>query len=343
MKIVFDPSYSESNQYANLLVNGLKAHGVEAYSLKEVLYDFKKFRSVEIFHLNWFENVNGSFDFIKKLLKLSYPIAAGKKIVWTMHNKMPHSKNVPKLQRFLLRLLKRRAAAIVIHSNLSKELLFKESPRFAEKAIYLPHPHYFGAYGTGRIGFDLSDQPLQLLFFGVIKPYKNIEILIDVVQEFDAKEIELTIAGKCYDQEYENALKQKIHQPNIRINFQFLDDEQLIDTIERHELLVLPYDLRSSLNSGTVILAFSYGRSVICPQIGTILDVEAQEQVLAYSYNTKEEHKRALKASIERAIILKRNTPHIFEKWGQAMHNEMKTLNDPKKVSGTLFNLYKRL
>jgi len=343
MKIVFDPTESDSNQYPQMLVSGFKKQGVEVYSLNEMLTDLKKFSAVKVVHLNWFESIKTSLDFYKKIVKLLCLILAGKKIVWTMHNRTPHIKKVFLLQKILLRVLKEKSKAIVIHSTATKELLYTESPRFAEKTVHIPHPNYIGVYGTKKKYQDFSREPLQLVFIGAIKPYKNIELLIDVVQEFDEEEVNLTIAGKCYTSAYEETLLRRIHKENILTNFQFLDDDQLIDTIKAHELVILPYDLRSSLNSGTVILAFSYSRSVICPQIGTVLDVKGQNHLLSYTYTSDDEHKKVLKASIERAVNLKRKSPHIFDHWGKAMRQEMQTFNDPEHISKKFVALYSEL
>ncbi|RXG25992.1 glycosyltransferase [Leeuwenhoekiella marinoflava] len=343
MKIVFDPIESESNQYPQMLVSGFQKQGLEVYSLNEMLSDLNKFKSVSVVHLNWFESVKSSFAFLKKFVKLICLILGGKKIVWTMHNKTPHIKKVFLLQKILLRILKEKADVIIIHSTATKELLYKESPRFAEKTVYIPHPNYIGVYGSATQQKDFSNEPLQLLFLGAVKPYKNIELLIEAVQTFSKEEVELTIAGKCYTMEYEEFLNQKISKNNIRTNFQFLEDGALKEALEDHELVILPYDLRSSLNSGTVILAFSYARSVICPEIGTVRDVKNKKQILGYSYGDEHEHKEQLILAIKRAINLKQKSPQVFEEWGVAMQQEMKDFNDPKLISEAFLDLYANL
>src|SRR5690606_41220272 len=79
------------------------------------------------------------------------------------------------------------------------------------------------------------------------------------------------------------------------------------------ELLVLPYDLRSSLNSGPVSFSFSYKKTVICPLIGSIEDMgEGKANVFHYSYQTDEEHADQLADQIDKAIKYKKQLPNSF-------------------------------
>ncbi|MGX7835548.1 glycosyltransferase, partial [Campylobacter fetus subsp. venerealis] len=127
---------------------------------------------------------------------------------------------------------------------------------------------------------DKSDTRLKLLFLGAIKPYKNIELLIDLAKKFPL-DIQLTVAGNPSSDSYRSELEAlALDTQNIKLDLTFIPDEELPGYIHESDLLILPYSLASSLNSGTVILAFSYGRTVICPRIGTIDDLKAGDNVL---------------------------------------------------------------
>ncbi len=63
---------------------------------------------------------------------------------------------------------------------------------------------------------------------------------------------------------------------------------------------MLPYQVDSMLNSASVILAISVGTTVVCPAIGTTLDMP-DEFVYSYEYSDNNEHVVRLCEQISRA------------------------------------------
>src|SRR5690606_14442063 len=189
---------------------------------------------------------------------------------------LSHEKKSGKLSRSLTKKIVAHADAIVIHSAISKQILQKQFPALNAKIVHIPHPDFVDVYGPMiQESLEKNNSRLKLLFIGAIKPYTNIELLIEIANQFpDA--IHLTIAGNPNSDSYRNELiKLAEGLQNITMELKFIPDEELPNFIHRSDLLILPYSLESSLNSGTVILGFSYGRTVICPRIGTIDDLEA--------------------------------------------------------------------
>src|SRR5690606_13884126 len=121
---------------------------------------------------------------------------------------------------------------------------------------------------------------------------------------------------------------------NIELRLEFIKDDEITDLIQQSDLLVLPYDLQSSLNSGTVILAFSNRKSVICPEIGTILDLgKTKENVLHYRYENVQEHLLKLTQTVQYALDLKEKDNSVFSSMGNRMY-EYVALHHKKKLVG---------
>jgi glycosyltransferase involved in cell wall biosynthesis len=114
----------------------------------------------------------------------------------------------------------------------------------------------------------------------------------------------------------------------------------LVKYLQDADLVVLPYKMGSVLNSGTVILSFSYGKSVICPNIGTINDIEDKSAILNYGYICEADHKKALTDTIDRAIFLKQKSPTIFKTWGLQMKKYILKNHNTEKVVDQLAGLY---
>lgn len=347
MKIVFNPKNDVNNQYPKMFVSYFGDNGFEIYSLKELMKP-KLFKSIRVVHLNWFENILGKtmigmcLDFVIRLSFLFLIKISGKKLIWTMHNKMPHNKNGAVLKIKLIRLLIKYADAIIIHCKASKDIISGIDNRSENRIHYIPHPNYIGIYGPRKESVTDGNK-LQLLFMGAVKSYKNIELLINVVKKFEG-DVVLKIAGRPESSAYAETLKHLVGSTtSINLELAFVKDEDIPHYISGCDLLVFPYDIKSSLNSGSVILAFSYGKSVICPEIGTILDLSDIDDVFHYKYDSIDEHSYALEKQIEAAILIKKQDNGAFEALGQKLYNHVYHENSLEESGQQFINLYKSL
>ncbi len=154
----------------------------------------------------------------------------------------------------------------------------------------------------------------------------------------------MTIAGNPNSESYRSELEMLAKGiSNITLELKFIPDSDLPNYIHKSDLLILPYSLESSLNSGTVILGFSYGRTVICPRIGTIDDLEAGEDVFDYSYKTDSEHKEALVRHVQIAIKIHENNPKSLIEAGHRMKDLVLVKNNKQLVTDKLTGLYSTL
>ena len=345
MKIIFNPAISNDNKYVKIIVNSLKNRSFEVLDLKEVFKKPLLFFKVEIIHLNWFESLGGDSGFsvmllfLKQYLKLLTFKLLNIKIIWTMHNKRPHEKSYSLLKKIIFKKVAKSSSAIIIHSLISKEILVNQLNICPNKIHFCPHPNYINEYGNIIVNKRKNEMDkIKLLFFGMIKPYKNIELLIDVVDEIKDLNIELKIIGKPVNEEYGNFLKEyKPNNKSIKIELGFVEDNMIPEFFSECDLLVLPLNIESSLNSGSVILAFSYKKSVICPNIGTIENLPNKNLVYSYSYETIKEHKQKLKGKIYDAYAAGNKK---IEKCGQELYNFVQTEYSSDKIGNILNSIY---
>ncbi|WP_134091966.1 glycosyltransferase [Olivibacter sp. XZL3] len=346
MKIIFNPPDNKENQYIRLMTAPLAASGIEICALDDFFSSYKHFKSIRLVHLNWFENVDDrSFfvafrSFFRKMVVLLAIKLGRKPLIWTMHNRSSHEKGLSFFSRTLTDLLIKWSDRIIIHSSASIDILRAQHPKVLSKLSYLPHPNFIGVYGP-VIPSSTNSETLKLLFMGVIKPYKNIELLIKLATEFE-REITLTIAGKPATEKYKEILARIANgAKNIDLQLRFIDDAEIPSLFGTADLLVLPYDLQSSLNSGTVILAFSYKKTVICPRIGTLSDLkEDADHVLTYSYSSPAEHEQMLRKKIAEAIRLKKEQPNIFTEKGERLFDYIQREHNNKQIGQQLIGLY---
>jgi len=349
MDIIFNPPVNEENQYIQLLVGALRTKGYRIHPLDTIFSNRKHFASIRLVHLNWFENIDdrGFFiafrSFLRKLSVLMVIHWSGKPLIWTMHNRVSHEKGLTFFSRTLTRLLIRWSHRIVIHSRQSEEILVTYGKKALQKAVYIPHPNFIGVYGGVEPASQWDSSRVELLFIGMVKPYKNLELLIDVIQTF-GDGVRLTIAGKALDDAYRKEISDRAQRArNVVWLPSFVPDGEMAALLAGADVIVLPYDLSSSLNSGTVLLAFSYKKTVICPEIGTITDLGPfMGDTFHYRYQTDEQHRAALTEQIARAVTMKQRDPTALTTMGDRLYAHMAEVHDWQKVGAALDNLYRR-
>ncbi|WP_194776387.1 glycosyltransferase family 4 protein [Pararhodonellum marinum] len=347
MDLIFNPPVNKANQYISILVNGLEEAGFKVHPLDGIFSGYRHFKSIRLVHLNWFENLDETsyikmlISFFRKSIVLTVIRLSNKKLVWTMHNRVSHEKKSNRLSKILTHNLIKFADAIIIHSHQSRDLILESHPSQASKIHYIPHPDFTEIYGPEVEKKNSSNGKLKLLFLGAVKPYKNLELLIRTAGQMEDK-LQLSIAGNPTTENYKAHLTRFAAVfNNIKLKLEFIPDSDIPNLLGESDLLILPYDLNSSLNSGTVLLAFSYRKTGIFPQIGTLTDMTAmQDQFLSYHYTSDEEHASKLREMLESAFQLKKNNPEVFQMMGNKMFHYVKQNHGKKMVIEKLKQVY---
>ena len=145
-----------------------------------------------------------------------------------------------------------------------------------------PHPTYdqFGPVvdrSEARKALGLDPDAVILLFFGLVRPYKGIDILLQAMGRANAQP-HLLIAGEWY-QSREEAEKQ-ISSPELasRVHFEdrYIEDERVALYFLAADAVVQPY--RSATQSGVVQTAFHFGRPVLVTGVGGLPEVVRHEE-----------------------------------------------------------------
>jgi glycosyltransferase involved in cell wall biosynthesis len=113
---------------------------------------------------------------------------------------------------------------------------------------------------------------LELLFFGLVRPYKGLDILLEALGRLQDRDVYLTIAGEPWgDLE---ALKKQIDDaklPNLELHLEYVSDKDAANYFDRADVVVAPY--RSATGSGVVAVAYHYRKPVIATAVGGLKDV----------------------------------------------------------------------
>ena len=326
MRIYFYPlDISSQNSYISRICQAIKkvdeSIEIKQFSgrnLKEIIQGRK-------FWLNWYEDLGKTsrlkiiITFIKRMIYFLLMKVHHGEVFFVLHNRRPHEIVFERLSIYFLKFLLLHSNRIIILSTDSisiinsltqKDLTFKIYKVL--HPIYLCHPKQYP-----------KEQPqFKILFTGLIRPYKNIEILLEIAKMHP--EMEFIISGQPCDNSYVMILKKKAKQlPNVFLRMKYNSDEELESLMDEASICVLPYHMESSLNSGVAMYAFSKGMNVIIPAIGTVNELKCKDCVFSYTYTSDSNHIHALNHKITEAYSLYMDDYSEFIRRCEVIRNEV--------------------
>jgi glycosyltransferase involved in cell wall biosynthesis len=179
-----------------------------------------------------------------------------------IHNLTPHEPRF--FDGYLNRLFIKQFDAFVVLSDKVKQDVL--SYRSNANCLVLPHPKYkqFGEVqekAKARAVFSISENSKVLLFFGLIRDYKGLDILLAAMKHLDDSFI-LLIAGEVYGDK-NKYLKQIVQIAEGRVLFHdhYISDDQVFNYFSAADCCVLPY--KAGTQSGIQAVASSFNLPVL--------------------------------------------------------------------------------
>lgn len=215
----------------------------------------------DVFHVHWPENLfraSGVLRPVKGLLAwilLLRLCVLRPRIVWTVHNEVPHEPG-GFIERIFLQVF---AGLVTHHVAMSKAQARKL--RTTGQCRVIPHGHY----KTWLSGFDLSPRINdRVLFWGIMRPYKGIESLVDVFQDLPLSSASLRLVGLPNSLKYQRTIEKKVAESKrISIEFTYASESVLVQEISSCVINVLPYKRMG--NSGVALFTLSLNRPILIP------------------------------------------------------------------------------
>lgn len=347
MRILASPAFANKkiNPYNALLYSNINAITrkkgvdiVQEYSHKKAL--LKKF---DIVHFHWPDGYINQKNILKtwqRSLLLCFILLVvklkGSKIVWTVHNVTPHDAFHPGYSKAFMSWFAKQCDGVIFMSEESKATFFnlyscKDNIRYA----IIPHGHYRNSYPSPIAQADAKSQlglPANkrvLLFFGMIKPYKNIDALMETFNQAKMYDYVLVVAGNTDSPELKEQLIAQSKNPHIHLFLQFIPDDKLHIYLSAADVVILPY--KSILNSGALLLALSFNRPVIAPHIGAFVALQQElGRKWIYSY-ANELEPSALKNALRYLETQERNAACPLENY------------DWDKIAASTLTFYRQL
>ncbi len=243
----------------------------------------------DIFHFHWLKFSPLDFIFIF-FLKWR-----GVKIVGTVHNLLPHESRF--YDRFFIGRIYNLSHTLIFHTEGIKDTFKKEFSRSGELCII---SHYYDPVTIEKH----KEAPKKILFFGNIRRYKGLELLIEAIKILPtSNEWELCIAGNP-EYDISDLIEQTSEYTNIHWRNRFIETYEVGDLFNEHGIIVMPY--RKIDTSGLLYLAKSYGKLIIAPRMGIFQEtIEHMKNGLLFEPNNIESLSEMIQLALKSDVFEK--------------------------------------
>lgn len=322
-------SQLETGEASEKIPTEVLLDSINPYSWVSVVKKIKAYRPELVIFKYWMPFFAPCYGFIAKRLRKIKSV----KLLAICHNIIPHEQRPGDkwLSNFFL---KKIDYFVLLSEQVKNELHYLVNN---PKSTVLPHPVY-SLFGEG-VDKQTAKEKLNLddgryiLFFGFIRNYKGLDILIESLALIDKSlNIKLIVAGEFYSdkQKYLNLIDKLGLKNNIILKSDFIPTTDVKYYFSAADAVILPY--RSATQSGIVQIAVNFSKPVIAADVGGISEVIKDGEA---GYIVKKENPAELATAIEKFYSERK------EKEFSSEMNKLKEKYSWKSFTKGIFDLIK--
>jgi glycosyltransferase involved in cell wall biosynthesis len=186
------------------------------------------------------------------------------KLIFMCHNVLPHEESWFDL--FALKFGIGRGDGFIVHAESEASKLKIKFPNLPVLVTPMPTYAQIGSQ-SAEVALLKPNVDLNLLFFGLVRHYKGLDILISAMSLIKS-DAHLFVVGDFWDDEaaYRRQIAELGLEPRVTIINEYVSDEVLASYIHQANLVVLPY--RDATQSAVVQMALGHGTPVITTDVG---------------------------------------------------------------------------
>ncbi len=209
------------------------------------------------------------------VISLIIKIFSNSKIIFICHNITPHEK-FP-LGNALTKFAFSFVDYFIVQSDAVEKDLLKIKPKAKYKKIFHPTYEIFGeAIDKNEARKILGIRPDEkvLLFFGYIRPYKGLDLLLSAMKYVLSKfPVKLLVVGEFYEdpERYYKIIEEDGISDFVIFKSEYVPNEEVKIYFSASDIVILPYI--SATQSGIVQLAYNFNKPVIVTNVGGLPEV----------------------------------------------------------------------
>ena len=198
------------------------------------------------------------------------------RVICIFDNVIPHENRF--VDRFLSTyFIKSIDGAIVMSRSVLNDL---NTFRINIPVTFSPHPLYdnYGAIipkADAMRRLNLSQDYSYLLFFGFIRAYKGLDLLLEAFadKQLRNRKLKLIIAGEFYEDEapYKHQIDKLGIQDDVILYDRFIDEDEVASFFCAADLVVQPY--RSATQSGVTQIAYHFDKPMLVTDVGGLSEI----------------------------------------------------------------------
>ncbi|MDG1719555.1 MAG: glycosyltransferase [Flavobacteriales bacterium] len=156
----------------------------------------------------------------------------------------------------------------------------------SQEKIFIPHPIYdsFGDIvdkNKAKQNLGLDKNGKYLLFFGFVRKYKGLDIMLDVMSDRRIKDlgVRLIVAGEFYDnkEEYISQIDVLGIKDSIILKSDFIPEEEVKDYFCASDMITQTY--RTATQSGVTQIAYHFERPMLVTNVGGLAEIVPHNKV----------------------------------------------------------------
>lgn len=299
-RLLYFPDYTTTNPYQTLLYKECgSAWEVSFGTINDALELASKGRQSDtiVFHLHWpepiFSGIQDADPFRVRahafLTKIRQFQSFGGQFIWTIHNKLPH--DLPCLEHHIWfnEQLASLADLIHVHAQDSVDIIEQTFQLVRKRCVVIPHGSFVDYYpntvsrSTSRDRLGLPQSAFVMASIGQLRPYKGLEPLVRAFSSarMHDSSLQLLVAGKPVFPTragYWTGLQNIT--PGLSAVEGYIPDDDLQFYFNAADVIVLPYN--EILTSGSLMLAASFGKPIIAPDLPALRNYNEVGFVLTY-------------------------------------------------------------
>ena len=155
-----------------------------------------------------------------------------------------------------------------------------------KEKIFIPHPIYdsFGDIvekSTAKEKLGLNENGKYLLFFGFVRKYKGLDIMLEVMADKRIQDlgVKLIVAGEFYDnkEEYIAQINSLNISDYVILRTDFILEDQVKDYFCASDMITQTY--RTATQSGVTQIAYHFERPMLVTNVGGLAEIVPHNKV----------------------------------------------------------------
>tara|TARA_B100000508_G_C11465718_1_gene282259 strand:- start:3806 stop:4909 length:1104 start_codon:yes stop_codon:yes gene_type:complete len=285
--------FVDENDQADKIPSERVLNSMNPASYGQTARKIKEFKPDLVIIGYWMPYMAPSLGYVAGKLSKDY------NVVSIVHNATPHEKG--KFDKRLSSYFFKRNDKCIALSEAVKSDIERNYPSIDVKVLLHPVYEHFGVKVDKIEAIKQLKIPRQkkyILFFGLIRDYKGLDLLIDAMK-FLPTEYHLVIAGESYGSfdKYQEQIKLNNLNDRVHLHLRYIPDSEVKFFFSMSDVVALPY--RSATQSGIVAIAKHFNKPVVATNVGGLSEFlnKPGDGVLAATQSPKD-----IAAAIKRVL-----------------------------------------